>query len=632
MSYFALYRHKRALFAATAVVVGSAGLAVTTAGTAAAAPHWATPPSVQIGYTDSADHKTPYNLGPDQREVPLGAWADESGRVHVSRIYATFDVTQFAGKTVSDGKIHIREAGAADCTKRAIEISSTDTIEKTPSWATAPAVEQKLDDITTPNFCPANITFDVLAAVEHAVAKGKPRVSFEIRVPENAEKDVTFGRKLSAYTSVGLTVRYNSAPSINPTDRYNGGFPCVKSAPFPRLNWNLLQARGSDPDVADGNSLKYGFAVWPQDDPAARIELSDDRAYNYFGRAEVPADSHVDGRTYLWQARVGDGVATSPWSETCGYVVDRTAPSAPQVSSPNYPPSGSGQPGPIGQPAKFTFSGNGDTDTAGFEWTWDTFSVPGCDSLEFGRLECHDPFEGRDTVRADVPGGSATVSLMVSSGPARLRVRSIDAAGNRSTPVSYEIFVPAGAPAITVVGDQPEWGKPVTLRFAAYPGVEGTVDFQYSVDNAAPQVVAAGADGTATISFTAGNVNGHYVTVRSRSANGWVSPENSWHHHFDLRPTVRSEVYPGGDTPTGGVGVEGTFAVTPAPGLTDLSGFMYAFAWDQELTFVPLAADGTATITWTPAESGFHDLEIIPVRPDGSWDFGGYRSHGFHVA
>ncbi|WP_133794242.1 CBM96 family carbohydrate-binding protein [Actinokineospora alba] len=607
---------------------------MTTVGTAAAAPHYATPPTVQFGYTDSADHKTAFNLAPDQREVPLGAWADASGRIHVSRIYATFDVTQFTGKTVDDGKVFIREVSAADCAKRAIEIWSTDTIEQTPSWADAPAAEQKLDDITTPNFCPASITFDVKAAVEKAVAKGKPRVSFEIRVPETAEKDVTFGRMLSAYSGVQLSVQYNSAPSIDPAQRYNGGFPCAQSAPFPRIKRNLLQALATDADAHDQHNVKYSYAVWPQDDPAARVELSNDYgSTTAAGRVELPADSFVDGRTYLWQARVTDGVATSAWSEPCGYVVDRTAPSAPQVTSSNYPPSGSEQPGPIGQPVKFTFSGNGDADTAGFEWTWMEFSVPGCPYGDFAVLMCSDPFESPNTVRADAPGGSATVALTTQySGPARLQVRAVDAAGNRSAPVSYEIVVPEGAPRITVVGDEPEWGKPVTLRFEPYPGVEGVVDFEYSVDNAAPQIVAAGADGTATISFTAGNVNGHYVTARSRSASGWISRDGSWRHQFDLRPTVRSEVYPGGAEPTGGVGVQGTFTILPAPGMTDVQGYSYAIGWDQELTFVPAAADGSATVTWTPSESGFHNLEIIPVRHDGSWNFDGYRNHRFFVA
>ncbi|MGH3861878.1 hypothetical protein [Actinokineospora sp.] len=142
---------------------------------------------------------------------------------------------------------------------------------------------------------------------------------------------------------------------------------------------------------------------------------------------------------------------------------------------------------------------------------------------------CADPFDSPNTVRADAPGGSATVSLTPPRdwGHARLLVRSMDAAGNHSTPVYYEIVISSGEPLITLVGEQPKWGEQVTLRFAAARGVSDTVDFEYRVDDGDPRVVAAGPDGTATITFTVDNVYGHPVTVRSRSASGWVSPRGT---------------------------------------------------------------------------------------------------------
>lgn len=632
MSYSTVSRRVRAAAAATAVVMGAAGLAVLTAATATAAPHFADARSVQIGHTDSADHKTPFDYV-GGRDMPLGAWTDGTGRVHVSRVYATFDVTQFAGKTLGKASVFIGERTVADCTKRAIEIWSTDTIEKSPSWADAPAVEVKVDEETEVRFCPGTLTFDVKAAVEHALAKGKPRVSFEIRVPEGVEKDVSFGRTLSAYRSVQLTVEYNSLPSIDPQHRYNGGFPCTPSAPYRTLGWNsLLQVRALDADGTAESRIKYDFAVWPKDDPTARLELSRDWGNTtFFSGVEVPENSLVDGRTYLWQARASDGAATSPWSEPCGFVIDRTNSSTPAVTSSNYPPNGSEDPAPIGEPGVFTFSAGGDLDTAGFEYTWSEFGVAGCTQMEYGRLSCPDPLDGHNVVRADAPGGSATVALTPDrSGSVRLRVRSVDVAGNRSEPAQYEVFVPWADPGIALVGGEPEWNKPFTLRFTPYPGVTGTVEFEYRFNNRDPQVVPAGADGTATATFLADTTNLR-VTVRSRSTNGWVSPESSWSHYIGPWPVVNSDIYPKGEEPSGGVGVTGTFTFSPPPGWTEIQGYRYSFAWDAEPVFVAAGADGRASITWTPQESGAYYLEVYPVRPDGTnGDYSAY--YWFQVA
>jgi len=606
MSRLTMSRSARAL---TAVAVGAAGLAVATATPAAAAPHYDSPAPIQVGYTDSADRKTAFEVE-NGVGIPLGASTDANGRAHVSRVYVTFDLDKYVGKRITRGLVVIGETGAADCTKRAIEIWSTDTIDKTPSWSTAPVAEQKLYSITTGSFCSSYLAFDVAPAIAKAVTKQKPRVTFEIRVPANVENDVTFGRTLSSYQQVGLTVGYNSAPVITPADRYAAGFPCDGTAPYPAINNGLLQARATDADPEQ--SLKYDFAVWLADDPAARVEMSDDvSGLSWFASAQVP--SPVTGKTYLWQVRAGDGVDTSAWSQPCGFVWDSARPSAPQVTSSNVPEDGEA---PIGEPGVFTFSGHGDTDVAAFEYTWDEFSVPGCTYREWGRLECQDPLVGQHVVRADAAGGSATVNLTPpSSGPIRLRVRSVDAAGNRSEPVEYRYYVSDGAPVVTVVGDEPEFGRPVTLRFAPHEGVTGTVDYTYVLDDAAPVVVPAGAIGTATVTFT---VSGsHFLTVRSRSASGWVSGEAGWQFRIDPWPTVRSAEYPSSGEPVGGVGVPGTFTFTPSPGTT-VQGYRYAFAWDQELVFVPADAAGLATITWTPTERGFYALEVYAVDADGN--------------
>lgn len=528
----------RALVVTMAATLGATGLAVVIPGGAAvAAPHWQSAQSVQIGYTDSATPYTGYDRA-NNVNMPLGARLDEAGRLHKSRVYATFDLTPYLSKRIISATVTIQEVEAADCTKRSIEIWQTRTVQQTPSWARAPKGLVKLDEIHTPEYCPTTITFDVAAAVKYAVAMGKDRVTFELRVAKRHEADPAYGRKLNWYTSVGLSAQYNGPPALDDQHMYNGGFVCDTSAPARPLGWTAgsLQALASDPDQADANRLTVEFAVWPENDPSARKVYTS--TYSFPGRvsrATVPEADYVDGRAYAWQYRAGDGADWTGWSKTCHLVIDRTPPAAPEVTSSNYPRSETGQATPLGEPGVFAFSGGGDPDVVGFEYGWEMIGVPTCGagSGDVGQDECPDPFAAEGAVRADVPGGTATISIS----PDRittntLKVRSIDAAGNRSPETEYEIFAPwGGQPVVTEVGDA-DWNQPVTVRFSPSEGITGTTGFTFRLDFGPAQTIAAAADGTATFTFLASNEYGHQISVRSRSANGWVSPESEWHLHF----------------------------------------------------------------------------------------------------
>jgi hypothetical protein len=67
--------------------------------------------------------------------------------------------------------------------------------------------------------------------------------------------------------------------------------------------------------------------------------------------------------------------------------------------------------------------------------------VPGCEIGQHAILRCFDPFAGANTVRADVPGGTATVTLTPPHhGTNVLMVRAIDEGGRRSPQVRYEFY------------------------------------------------------------------------------------------------------------------------------------------------------------------------------------------------
>jgi hypothetical protein len=601
-------------------------------GTATAAPHFSQLSPVLAAHTDSAAPHTAFAW--TGQDVPLGA-SKPDGRLHVSRVYLTFDVAAFAGARIGGATLYLQESAVADCAKRAIEVWETKTATEDPTWANAPERKRWVDDFTNTGLCVGYPSFDVATVVRDALSRGRSRVTLEVKVPKQFERDVAYGRTLEGSYRAALTVQHNQAPSIVDQHRYNGGVACATSAPYPRLNQHfvVLEALPADPDPADQQrpGVTVDFALWPQDDPAARTEQrAQSTETTRVARSEFPAALFTDGRAYSWQARVTDGVDTSAWSEPCHFTADAADPPTPAVTSANYPLDESGW-APVGEPGVFTFDGGGNPDVAGFEWTWGEFSVHGCTYGEMNRLICPDRFAGQNVVRADQPGGTATVNLIPrSSGPVRLRVRAVDAAGRGSEPVTFRIYVPTAYPEVSVVGGPPRFNDDVTLKFTPYADVtDRTVDFTYQLDQQEQRVVQAGPDGTATVTFRADRENGHRVTVRSRSDNGWTSDMASWSLNFPPWPGVTSEVYPSDGNPHGGEGVPGTFTFTPPPTWSEVAAYRYSFDWMEPHTEVTAGPDGTATITWTPPAPGWYSLSVYAVRPDGSvssydatYDFG----------
>ncbi|WP_148088693.1 DUF7594 domain-containing protein [Saccharothrix texasensis] len=601
---------------------GVAAVALTALpGTATAAPHHSRLLPVSASHTDSAAPHTAFPWA--GQDVPLGA-SKSAGRPHVSRVHLTFDVAAFAGAGVSAATLHLRESAVADCAKRAIELWETKTATVDPTWATAPERERWVDDFTATDLCVGYPSFDVAAIVRDALSRGKSRITLEIAVPARFEREVQYGRALDGYYGAALTVQHNRAPSIVEQHRYNGGLPCATTAPYPRLSKHfvVLEALPADPDPDDqrGSGGAVDFALWPQDDQATRTEQrAQHTGTTRVARWEFAAGLFTDGRTYSWQARVTDGADTSEWSEPCHFTVDGTDPPVPAVTSANYPLDESGW-APVGEPGVFTFDGGGDEDVKGFEWTWGEFSVPGCTYGELNRLICPDRFTGGTTVRADRLGGTATAALTPpGSGLRKLRVRAIDAAGRSSQPVSFQIFVPSSHPAVSVVGEPPRFGHDVTLRFTPHADVaDRTVDFAYQLDGQEQRVVPVGPDGTATVTFRADRENGHQVSVRSRSDNGWTSDRASWSLAFPPWPGVTSDAYPADGVPHGGTGVPGTFTFTPPPTWSGAAAYRYSFDWLEPHTEVAAGSDGTATITWTPPAPGWYSLSVYAIRPDGT--------------
>jgi hypothetical protein len=609
------------------LTLGVSGLAaIGFGGAAQASTHVLETPAVQIGWADSATPAKAHALDGTSAKIPdlpVGTRTDKSGVSHTTRVFATFDLSGLEGSKAYGGTLTVDDTDPAHCAGRDIQVWRTAAVSTTPNWNKLPAEQTLLAEKQTGDESCAGpyLSFDVGAAVTDAVAHKQRRLTLELRVPAAAESDPAAARTFDGSFAVTLDATYNHPPQVDSANLFNDGVACSQLKPYPHIGGfgGRLQALITDPD--ENEQLTTTYAIWPAGDPDARTTYTQQLGTS--GRVsteQLPAGSLTDGTSYVWQAQVSDGADTSAWSKKCYFVYDGSAPSAPKITSSNYPEGGNA---PLGVPATFTLSGHGDKDIAGFQYGWNDLGVGTvCSPGQYGQTVCPDPLTGPGLVRASQPGGKATVTLNPQwDGPETLVVRSVDAAGRVSDSIRYQTFVPATTPSVEVVGGDPHWNQDVTLKLTAAAGLPGLSGFEVTVGDDQPVDVPADEDGTALYTFRATAVSGPHVTVHTYSDNGFRSPDRNWSFSFDPWPGVSSDVYvwPDDGSGTGGVGVPGTFTFTPPPGLTDVTAYQYSFDSDGgDPQTVPAGPDGTAQITWTPSQAGYVTLIVNEVRADGT--------------
>jgi len=578
-------------------------------------------------YTDSRDAGTGVNVRDlNLGTAPLGSWRDTDGKHHISRSYVTFDLSAYAGKKISGANLFFEERKVADCSKRSIEVWSTTGGSAT--WANPPTEVALLgSDRSGEGLCPRIIATELTDLVRDAVQAGRQSVSVEIRVGDDAEGDDAYGRAiLNSGNSIALSVTSNTLPTVDPTKLFTSYRPC---SPEPRPNplpssGLVLSAMFADADAHDVTTLTAEWAIWPVDHPAQRTVLTERARNGYQSGVFAPSSLFTQGQTYAWQTRVSDGSDFSEWSATCAITIDAVSPAAaPQVSSPTFPES---EWSPGGTPGSFTFSAGGDADVVGFQYNWTgSFGVPVVSTDDRGTPIWRDPFDLPGYVRADAPGGSATVTLSPPGNVNTLFVRSIDAAGNVGPQATYQVLVTDTSPRLTINGADTSsgvyevgYGDQMTVSFLPHEGLSPVVEYTYSLGDQ-QGTVAAGADGTAEVTLTADGMDLMELAVRSRSANGWVSPEYKVFVWVLTGPKVTATVH--------GVGVESEFVFSPR--LPGTAAYMYSFDYGEYAT-VSAGSDGTAQATWTATSSGSHVLTVWALDADGNWI--NYTDYTFDVA
>lgn len=557
---------------------------------------------VQWAYTDS---RTPTTSHIDEnRDAPIGSWRDADGKHHKSRSYFTFDLSTLRDAEITWAFAYVTEVAVEDCTKdRTWEVWRTEPITSSATWNQPPAELSKIATVGGSN-CPGQ---DIQVAaltdlVKDALAHGQTRITIEVRVPADREGNLHLGRTIAH--DVVLSASVSSAPTT-PVGLTINQQACGAQPILLAPGILLLSGEFDDPDLAYPNDEVYGvayFAVWPVDNPSARVEYQ--QYANGDGSGLVVAAmtlspySFQDGVEYAWAMSSDDPTdqsPQSPWSSECHFTVDWHGPAqAPTVTSSDYPDQG-GYHGGVGIPGTFTFSANGDADVAGFRWH--VYTSQGSEEDQY--------------VAADHPGGTATVVYTPAfSGVNTMSVTSMDRAGNDSPTASYQFAVLDTSPSI--VDETPDaWaGDTHTLTFSsALPGV---VSYTYKIDDGAAVTLPAEADGTASFSATP-TAQGIYVSVYATNAAGQRGGTSTRYFVADDLPRVASPDY-SPDITGAPVGTHTTF--TFAPHMHGVTTYVYQFDGGEEQT-VAAGADGRATISYVPTTTWFL-LRVRSLTADGS--------------
>ncbi|WTW93486.1 hypothetical protein OG216_08915 [Streptomycetaceae bacterium NBC_01309] len=419
------------------------------------------------------DYANQYDMG-----VGLQRWSVCNGR---ERTFAQVDSFNPTGKIVNFATFNAIQSYAADwtcATTHGVDLNYTGPINQTITWNNQPANIRYLGRAFTDSAggagCPNatnRIGWDITQLVRDEGWRDNLTFGMygaeESQAGSNGFKRFTRKKVPAPHSLPFLYVEYDTPPNT-PTDTRMNPEP---QNPFPgSCGWigatNAatgveFNAVVTDPDP--GQLLDAQFRLWDigvePDVLAWESAWVPNPRVASGSRIGVQSPVLLDGHTYTWFAHAGDGTTSSDvfhgqagWAQDCTFSVDTTPPSAPVVTSPDWPASGSGT-----APTKYA----GQTGTFSFTAT-DTGS--GLDAIEYsfnGPL----PTVGARSVRDGADGAEDnTVKLqnfrVDTWGTNYLQVRAVDAAGNRSQPTTYVFYAPYDPNTKIVLGDITRDGYP----------------------------------------------------------------------------------------------------------------------------------------------------------------------------
>ncbi|MET9884073.1 FG-GAP-like repeat-containing protein [Streptomyces sp. NPDC006430] len=366
-----------------------------------------------------------------KQDVRVGYESETNG---LSRSFFQLDTSNIKGAQVSKSTFRIKETWAWSCTPTPVELWSTGPISPATTWNNQPGKGSRIATVSAAKGRPGceagNLEFDATAAARESAAKGWASVTLGLYASN--EGDVYQWKRFDPKT-ITLETEYNNPPGTPTGLGTSPWVPCVQGGAIGNATVSLY-ATISDPDA--GNlSAEYQIFKAGQSTPVATQTVPANNGK--IAAWNVPDASLPDG-SYTWKVRATDqDNATSAWSQTCAFSVDRARPTdAPKISSTDFPKGDAGWPTVTGKartPGTFTLAANGVKDV-----TW------------YGYYTDWDPEVKSVTV---APEGSIDIKLTPpGAGPHFVYALSQDPAGNRSDTTAYPFYAARSA-AVDIPGD-----------------------------------------------------------------------------------------------------------------------------------------------------------------------------------
>lgn len=435
---------------------------------------------VQSAYDTTPGYgRTDYNPG-----VGYQQWRQKTG---VERSFWRVPVG-LPGTLVKKAHFYVTEtySAAFSCTAAyPVTLYLTGVISEGTTWINQPGT---IENWGTLNVAGAGHTgcgdrlvdYDVTNQI--AARAGWTDVTLGLRANETVDADniafKRFGKNASLY------IEYNTTPNA-PTDLQISPVPQNPAcggwigAVNPAGGGIKLSATLSDPD---GHTVNANFHLRDSTAGDALTDYGWGPPLASGARAEQAIGTLVDGHRYYWGVRAGDydPATASAFVIGCAFGIDRTAPTAPTVTSTQYPPSGTSPGSPLhaGDPGTFTLTATDPLPPGGV-------TASGIAKFEYA-LNDAIPVGGASSVPAG--GGTANLTLTPTRwGTNLLYVQAVDNAGNRSQTRAYSFYVPYDPNRSSVAGDVTGDGTPDLLL----PDSGGKlVMYQTTKDPSAPNAPA----------------------------------------------------------------------------------------------------------------------------------------------
>ncbi|CAM5624760.1 hypothetical protein SAVIM338S_05892 [Streptomyces avidinii] len=476
------------------------------------AQHWAWVQEAYPGEVHYDDYGDTYDPG-----VGYQQWRTRTG---LERYYVQMDTGNLSDKAIKKASFFATQSYAADHTcgnTYNVNLHSTEPLLSNITWNTQPRDWEVLRTTALNSAggagCSGSSTRGEWDIRDHLAAnQWRGSVTYALFAANESKSSSNNSFKRFTRNKDNLPVfyiEYNRPPNdpaglaMSPVPQNPNGNHCgwVGATGYTGLN---IRAWIEDPD---GQASDANFDVLDTSNNAVAYSSGWIGAASGNHLVTAYPTNLLDGHTYSWRVRAGDGDMMSNGSPTgCTFSLDTQPPTIPVVTSAEYPLSGTlpGSSKHIGESGTFNIKATDQGSGAlYYEWAFNS-SIP---------------VGGANRLDANAEGGASIALTPTAWGTNVLRVQAVDRAGNRSQQQTYTFYAPDNPDAKTTLGD-------ITA--------DERVDFVAPADNGDlivyPTAVDPGASGVLA-SDTANSINGKGwgdgTLITHRGGNG-IRVDDLW--------------------------------------------------------------------------------------------------------